>query len=223
MTTRTSHEASNMTTCRYCAEEIRGAALVCPHCGRSQPGTLSARWAMESPMKWLHLITAGVASAAFWMALLALLTIQTVRDYGDNIWAPAAETEEGENVIERRRDWRNGDAVPDLDPNIAAVAVNGNVTLELDRADARQLRLEVEVATDYRITVDGLGELDPFLYLFRLYEDQTLGLITTDDDSGEGTNAAINERLERGVYVLAVEDFFGGGGQCEVQVTAGAG
>ena len=174
-------------------------------------------------MKWLHLITAGLAAAAFCMALLALLAIQTVGDYGNDIWAPAAVTEEGENVVERRRDWRNGDDVPDLDPNIASVAVNSNAILELDRADARQLRLEVEVATDYRITVNGFDGLDPFLYLFRLYEDQTLGLITTDDDSGEGTNAAINERLEQGVYVLAVEDFFGGGGRCEVQVTAGAG
>ena len=54
------------------------------------------------------------------------------------------------------------------------------------------------------------GNIDTLLYLY----DSSGNLIAEDDDSGEGGNALINERLNAGTYFIEVKTYSGVAGRC---------
>lgn len=217
-----------MMMCRYCASEIPEAALVCRYCGRSQPGTVWAQWSVESPMKWITMVVAFISSAAFGMGVLSLLAIRSLMisgplplGFGDAL-APPPSLRSGDFdvVIERRREWRDGDSAPVLDRSSAQpLALDRPREVEVSQDEAQQFIWNVFVGTTYTIAADGTGGFDPYLYLFRVGDDDTLSLLNSNDDGGAGVNALISQALTPGEYVVVVESFSGRGGRYEVRVT----
>jgi predicted amidophosphoribosyltransferase len=50
-------DRNHMTTCRFCAEDIQDAAVVCKHCGRELQGPPKAQVVTSptSPLAWVGL------------------------------------------------------------------------------------------------------------------------------------------------------------------------
>ena len=221
--------AGEKKACRYCAAEIPRVALVCQYCRRRQPGTVLARWAMESPMKWVNLLTTAVAASAFFMSALALgmtgYIVADIRQFGDSQFArsSALVSEDGgelDHVFVRRRSWRDGESAPVLDSERPPLEVDAPAQrVVLGVGDVKQFGFDVDRAATYRIFASGVSGFDPFLYLFRLEENGAVVLENTDDDSGERVNAQIASGLTPGRYVVAVEGFGGAMGESDVGVT----
>ena len=223
-----SEGSRQMKECSYCASTIPVVALVCRYCRRGQPGTVVARWAMESPVKWVNLFVALVASAAFGMGVLSLLAIGALNSdrstfpdtLGLGLWPTAAESDRDfETFIARRREWRDGETVPMLDSRGLPLGFDRPREVELSSEEVAQLSLNIVVGATYRVAAEGVGGFDPYLYLFQLDEDGGMRLVNSDDDGGEGVNALISETLTPGEYIVVVEGFGGGSGQCVVRVT----
>ena len=216
-----------MKMCRYCATEIPDPALVCRFCGRSQRGAIWAQW-MGPPITWVAILVAFIASAAFGMGVVSLLVIRSLmiaegsppfgfRDAPAPLFSAPDSTFDA--VVERRREWRDGEEAPPLDRSEQPLGLDLPRRVEVDRDRATQLVWNVAAGATYTIAAEGIGGFDPYLYLFRVGDDGTLGLVSSDDDSGEGVNALISQTLVPGQYVVVVEGFDGGGGQCDVQVS----
>ena len=74
--------------------------------------------------------------------------------------------------------------------------------------EARWYRCEIPRA-GANLNVQTRGNIDTVLFLY----DNNGNLITDDDDSGEGYNAFISERLERGTYFIEVRTYGGSTGR----------
>lgn len=54
-----------VSTCPYCAESIKPAAAVCPHCTREQPWSINARKTARARFIWGGIVAIGIVFVFF--------------------------------------------------------------------------------------------------------------------------------------------------------------
>lgn len=115
---------------------------------------------------------------------------------------------------------RFGDEVHEFDRALVEDIQAGDaVALDVDEMVVVRLVVSSDDANaTYVIEARGDDQWDPYLYLYRVLQDDTLDRVAVDDDSGTGLDARLQRPLGAGTYFVVVEGVLGGSGQCTVAV-----
>jgi len=108
----------------------------------------------------------------------------------------------------------------DAPRNASILSVDSSRDLFIQSDDVEWFLFGVEERREYQITVRGTGGSDPVIYLYVQERDDSLRLLTRDDDSGvRFLDSYLSVELDSGVYYISVVEFSGDAGRFVIELT----